>query len=326
MAQPELEVLGEAHFIVCPRRAQMFQGRAAGVAISLYGLRSARNWGCGDLTDLHAAIDVFARAGAQFVALNPLHAIANRQPYNTSPYLPQSSLFRNFIYIDVEKAPGYLAQEWTAREAAALRESEFVDYEQVAKLKLTVLTDAFARFLHYGASAEFHAYNAAQDDSLHDFAVYCTLDEEMHRRNPDVWLWTDWPEEYRDPRSNAVAQFARDHKLRVVFFKFLQWQLDQQIAEAQTHARAQGMQIGLYHDLALATDRFGADLWAHRSFYVAGSRAAGAALTISRLTARTGAFRPPNREAHRADGYQLFAQHRPFEIAPATAGRSGSTT
>jgi 4-alpha-glucanotransferase len=307
MAQPELEVLGEAHFIVCPKRAQMFPGRAAGVAISLYGLRSARDWGCGDLTDLRAAVDVFARAGAEFVALNPLHAIANRQPYNTSPYLPQSSLFRNFIYIDVEKTPGYLPEEWIAREAEALRETEFVEYERVAKLKLTALTDAFGRFLEYGGSPEFHAYNTAQDDSLHDFAVYCTLDEEMHRRNPDVWLWTDWPEEYRDPRSDAVAHFAREHKARVVFFKFLQWQLNRQIAAAQEYARAQGMQIGLYHDLALATDRFGADLWAHRQFYVAGCRV-GAPPDDFAPNGQDWGFPPPNREAHRANGYRLFAQ------------------
>jgi 4-alpha-glucanotransferase len=101
MRQPELEVLVESHFIVCPARARSFEGRAAGVAVSLYGLRSSRNWGCGDFTDLLAAIDSFARAGCAFIALNPLHAIPNRQPYNTSPYLPQCSLYRNFLYLDV---------------------------------------------------------------------------------------------------------------------------------------------------------------------------------------------------------------------------------
>ncbi len=307
MTQPELEVLGEAHFIVCPRRARMFEGRAAGVAVSLYGLRSARDWGCGDLTDLCAVIDVLARAGAEFVALNPLHAIANRQPYNTSPYLPQSSLFRNFIYINVEKAPGYLAEEWSDREAAELRESEWVEYERVAKLKLTALGDAFGRFLEYGGSAEFDSYAEAEGEALEDFAVYCALDEEMHRRDPKVWLWTEWPEPYRDPRSGEVRQFAHENRARVLFFKFLQWLLDRQIAQAQAHARASGMKIGLYHDLALATDRFGGDLWAHRRFYVSGCRV-GAPPDDFAPNGQDWGFPPPNREAHRANGYRLFAQ------------------
>src|SRR5262249_12144048 len=86
MNEPELESFGRARFIVCPSRAYENDGRIAGLAVSLYGLRSARNWGCGDFTDLRALVDLVATTGAQFVALNPLHAIANRQPYNTSPY------------------------------------------------------------------------------------------------------------------------------------------------------------------------------------------------------------------------------------------------
>ena len=83
-------------------------GRAAGLAISLYGLRSQRNWGCGDTTDLKALTDwVAERTGTSFIALNPLHAIANRQPYNTSPYLPNSIFYRNPIYLDIEAIPDF---------------------------------------------------------------------------------------------------------------------------------------------------------------------------------------------------------------------------
>ncbi len=305
--QPQPEAFAQAHFIVCPRRTRTFEGRAAGVALSLYGLRSARDWGCGDITDLRAAIDVFARAGAAFVALNPLHAIANRQPYNTSPYLPQSSLYRNFIYIDVEQTPGYVPEDSLAREAAELRATEFVEYERVARLKLRALSDAFDRFVERGSAPEFDAFIATEGSALHDYAVYCALDETMHGRDPKVWLWTDWPERYRDPRAPAVEEFAQEHRARVRFFKFLQWQLDVQLAQAQEHALARGMQIGLYHDLALATDRFGADLWAHREFYVAGCRV-GAPPDDFAPNGQDWGFPPPNREAHRANGYKLFAQ------------------
>ncbi len=306
MHSPQLECFAEARLIVCPRRAFAPEGRMAGVALSLYGLRSSRNWGCGDFTDLRAAVDAFAEAGVDFIALNPLHAIANRQPYNTSPYLPQSSLYRNFIYLDVEKIGAGIPERGlvTLPGMDILRGSEFVEYETVAELKLDVLRDLHKSFLKAGGSPDFDRYVESEGDPLHTFAVYCALDQAMHQGDPSVWLWTQWPEEYRDPRAQNVVNFAGED---VVFFKFLQWHVDRQLAEVQAHAISKGMRIGLYHDLALATDRFGADLWANRPFYIAGARV-GAPPDDFSPRGQDWSFPPPNRETHRQNGYELFAQ------------------
>jgi 4-alpha-glucanotransferase len=305
---PELELFCQSRFIVCPARAWNIDQRIAGVALTLYGLRSARNWGCGDFSDLYKVIDAFAPAGVAFIALNPLHAIPNRQPYNTSPYLPQCTLYRNFLYLDVEKvadAEKVAPPVPDPTEIQTLRGSEFVEYERVARLKLAALHTIFDAL--HDSSPEFDRYCEAEGSLLEDFAVYCALDQEMHHQNPDVWLWTDWPEPYRDPRSQAVADFAREHRKSVQFYKFLQWHIDRQLAEVQAYALEKGMRIGLYHDLALATDRFGADLWAHRPFYVAGCRV-GAPRDDFSPHGQDWGFPPPNRETHRANGYELFAQ------------------
>jgi 4-alpha-glucanotransferase len=304
--EPELEIFAEARLIVCPRRAYPVEGRMAGVALSLYGLRSARNWGCGDFTDLHAVVDAFAPAGAALIALNPLHAIANRQPYNTSPYLPQSAFFRNFIYLDVEKVGEFHPDDAMTREIEALRATGFVEYERVAAIKLAALWCVFERFVAGGGSVEFDAYVKAEGQLLHDYTVYCALDEEMHRLDPNIWVWTDWPECYRDPRSPVVHEFAQKHQDRILFFKFLQWHIARQAAEAHAYALKR-MRIGLYHDLALATDRYGADLWANRQFFVAGCRV-GAPPDAVAPSGQDWAFPPPDRDQHRRDGYQLFAQ------------------
>ncbi len=302
--EPELECFAQARFIVCPKRVPAPQARMAGVALSLYGLRSSRNWGCGDFTDLITVIDALAAAGAHFIALNPLHAIPNRQPYNTSPYLPLCSLYRNYIYLDVEKiGPVNIA----GLGLEALREAEFVQYERVARLKLAILREFHTDFLNSGGSAEFDRYVEAEGGALHDFAVFCALDEAMHGRDPNVWIWRDWPAEYHDPRSAAVAKFADEHRHQVSFFKYLQWHIDRQLAEAQAHAIAKGMRIGLYHDLALATDRFGADLWANRAFYATGARV-GAPPDDFSPKGQDWSFPPPNRDRHLTDGYELFAR------------------
>src|SRR6202035_2446258 len=121
----------------------------AGFGITLYGLRSDRNWGCGDFRDLRDLIDWSVQAlGVDFIALNPLHAIHNRRPYNTSPYLPNSVFYRNCLYLDVESIPDFRASRraqrlWvkpeTQREIAELRASQFVEYERVHSLKIKFL-------------------------------------------------------------------------------------------------------------------------------------------------------------------------------------------
>ena len=83
--------------------------------------------------------------------------------------------------------------------------------------------------------------------------------------------------------------------------------MDLQLARVQQRARDAGMSIGLYHDLALATDRCGSDLWAHRKFYVSGCRVGSPPDDFS-PTGQDWSFPPPDSRQHRADGYRLYAE------------------
>ena len=67
------------------------------------------------------------------------------------------------------------------------------------------------------------------------------------------------------------------------------------------------METGLFHDLPLATDRCGFDLWANPEFFVRGCRV-GAPPDDFSPKGQDWSFPPPNTEAHRADGYRLFAE------------------
>ena len=133
--------------IVTPDRAVLpAPGKHAGLGVTLYGLRSRRNWGCGDFRDLEDLV-IWASTvlHVDFIALNPLHAIHNRRPYNTSPYLPNSIFYRNFLYLDVEGVRGYdrirkqFEDEETLAAKVELRASTVVEYEQVAALKRRAL-------------------------------------------------------------------------------------------------------------------------------------------------------------------------------------------
>jgi len=318
---------GHTRYIVTPERSWTNptlgrEGRAAGIAISLYGVRSSHNWGCGDFTDLLDIVDWAAtELKAGFVGLNPLHAIQNRRPFNTSPYLPNCIFYQNFLYLDVEaieefgrcRRAGQLRRSREVEaEIVALRASPFVEYERVAALKLRFLKLLFVQFLREyrtrsPRALEFQSFLEREDDLLEKFAVYCALDEHLHARHPDMWTWTQWPEPYRDPESRETRAFRQKHWRRVLFYQFLEWQIDIQLARAQRRSLDRGLAIGLYHDLALATDRFGSDLWAHRPFFATGCRV-GSPPDDFAPHGQDWGFPPPNSERHRQDGYRLFAE------------------
>jgi 4-alpha-glucanotransferase len=294
-----------------PQTGASDSGKSAGLGVALYGLRSARNWGCGDFRDLKDLIDWAVPAlHASFIALNPLHAIYNRKPFNLSPYLPNSIFYRNFLYLDIESVPGYdrvrarFEDKKTLAEIARLRAAPFVEYEQVAALKRRALDLIFDA---NPPGADCRDWIAQEGDLLRLFATCCALDEHLHAANPKLWVWPDWPEEYRDPESPAVKRFARDHEREILFHGWLQWQIDQQIAAVQQHALEAGMSIGLYHDLALATDRCGSDLWAHRAFFINGCRVGSPPDDFS-PTGQDWSFPPPDSRHHRENGYRLYAE------------------
>ena len=141
--------------IVAPPRA--YRGdfeRGWLLAVQLYGVRSARNWGIGDFTDLEALIELAGDLGADGVGLNPLHALFDDRPADCSPYSPNSRLFLNALYIDVEKIPGFQPGELAgcAAAVARLRTGDIVDYKGVAELKWRALRAAFETFRAHPAA------------------------------------------------------------------------------------------------------------------------------------------------------------------------------
>ena len=298
--------------IVTPDRAHTpAAGKHAGLGVTLWGLRSERNWGVGDFRDLRDLIDWAVPALAiDFIALNPLHTIRNRLPYNVSPYLPNSIFYRNFLYLNIEAVPGFegirrrLQDPKTCAEIGGLRASPLVQYEEVAAIKRRALDMIFEAC---PPDSNCLRWIENEGNLLRFYATYSALDESLHIRNPDLWVWPDWPAEYRDPSSDAVRRFAAAHEREILFHGWLQWNIDRQIGEVQQHARERGMSIGLYHDLALANDRCGSDLWAYRDFYISGCRVGSPPDDFS-PTGQDWSFPPPNAARHREDGYRLYTE------------------
>lgn len=273
--------------INCPATAYMppaFDngGRLWGLAIQLYGLRTSKNWGLGDYTDLQPALDWAADAGAGLIGLNPLHALFPHNPQHCSPYSPSSRQFNNVLHIGIEAIPEFAecaeAQAQVADPAfksrtETLRQAGFVDYKGVAEAKFAVLGTLFRHFREHHLSNEtaraqsFREFQRQGGEDLRLFALYHALQEDFFNRDNALWGWPTWPTAYQKPDTPEVTRFAAEHAEQVEWHLWLQWLVDEQLTAAEAHAHARGLAIGLYQDLAVGVDKSGAEAWMHRDLY-----------------------------------------------------------
>ena len=267
----------------CPTvESKLARRRGFGIWTNLYSLSSQRNFGAGDLSDLARLAQLAAREGADFIGINPLHALWNRGSH-VSPYAPISRLYRSELYLDVLRVPelarcararALLARPGFQRELAQLRGSPRVEYARVAAAKREILRALHRSFTQRPAGARARAYaafRAREGPSLDDFATFMALGEQLAARSERALDWHFWPRELQGPSSEAVARFRREHAREIDFQRFVQFELDRQLGAAAAAANRAGMAIGLYPDLALGSARGGAETWAFPGLFAEGA-------------------------------------------------------
>lgn len=237
-----------------------------GLTAQTYALTSAADLGIGDFNDVAMLAHAAGQRGADFLGLSPLHALFPADRSRISPYSPSSRLFLDPIYIDPREAPGFsgkAAAILAAAEAngsiARARSGDLVDYAGVWAVKLPILEAAWAAYRRRKKQDDFAHFRSEGGKALEGHATFNALHE--HLGSQGIGLH-EWPAEYRNPTSKAVRAFKAEAADRIAFHAWLQWVADRQLAAAAEKARASGMEVGLYCDLAVGVDRLGSDVWA----------------------------------------------------------------
>ena len=241
-----------------------------GVAVQLYAVRSQRNWGIGDFTDLAGIVRWARSLGADYVGVNPLHALPYAEPARRSPYYPSSRLFLNVWMIDPDAAARDLNVALPQDEdaLAAARAGDLLDYEAAARAKAPAFEALWAGFADAPQDRRdaFANFRTERGEALARHALFEALAEHLA---PDHGAgFPGWPEAYRTPDTDEVRRFAETHADRVSFHAFLQWLAHEQLRAAADAAPG----TSLYLDLAVGAAPDGAEVWAGGDLFARGVR------------------------------------------------------
>ncbi len=245
----------EALLIAAPPQAPSPAETAArrrpwGLTAALYGLHSQRRDArLGDYVHLAEAAEWLTPLGADFLGLNPVHALGAASDA-ISPYSPSHRGFLNTLHIAVDGV---------APHAPAA--GELVDYAVRAD-KDRALRQRFAAFRD--ETGDFAAFRHRRGRALEDFALFEALSE---RYGED---WRAWPAGLGAPDAPDARRFAAENATAVAYHAWLQWLADAQLGAAQVRARAAGMSMGLYTDMAVGVRAGGAEVWANPDVFAHG--------------------------------------------------------
>lgn len=229
--------------------------RALGIWSNLYSVRSVTNWGIGDFSDLKRLIEFGAQNGADFIGINPLHALS--RDTDGCPYFPTSRLYRNFLYLSIPEIPEfqtctaakslYAAPEFQT-ELSHLRSAAHLDYPRLIVLKRSILELLHRQFCdeHQNrrtARGQAYAdYLAREGDSLKDFAKHLARD-----------------------------QAAQAQSEEIAFQCYLQFEIERQLSGLKTHGQNLNLAFGIYQDLALGSVPDGSDVSAFPDLFAKGA-------------------------------------------------------
>lgn len=239
--------------------------RSAGVVLPLFSIRTRRDWGIGQVTDLPGCARWIARWGHTLLQVLPPHELSRGE---TSPYSALSAFALDPIYAGIEAVADLdealidtaLGTRWRAT-VDRLRAGERVEYEAVRDLKTRALSAAFGRFVERewtpGTARAARLKRFVSDEAwwLSDFALYMVL-----RASHQSWGWSTWPAGERDRDPACMDAMRRDLEHRLLEVAYVQWTMLEQWTAAREAMRAAGVE--LMGDLPFVVCEESADVWA----------------------------------------------------------------
>ncbi len=228
--------------------------RAAGVAIPVFSLRSEAGCGVGEFADLKAMGDWAASCGMKMIQILPINDTTSSRTWTDSyPYSAISVYALHPIYLRLDQMTAPLLNEAGFRlEREEMNHAKQLDYEAVMAMKWRVTREVFGMhqksILRDKAFLDFLKQN---QDWVLDYAVFSVKRDEYG--TADFSKWGDW----KNSDTKKIHALAKDPK--VIYYVWIQFELDRQLTEAVTHLHSKG--VALKGDLPIGVDKESVDAW-----------------------------------------------------------------
>lgn len=236
------------------RRGADQKFRGAGVAIPVFSLKSERGCGVGEFLDLKEMGDWAASAGLKMLQILPINDTTSTRTWTDSyPYSAISVFALHPIYLRVDELSYPLRRDAEfRREQRELNKLKELDYEAVMSVKWRVTRGIFKEnYSEIIKDEEFLAFLKKNGDWVLDYGVFSVKRDQFG--TADFAKWGPWAE-YDSKMAEALAA-----SMDVLYYVWLQYELDRQLKDAVSHLRSIG--IALKGDLPIGVDRESVDAW-----------------------------------------------------------------
>ncbi|MBQ7003196.1 MAG: 4-alpha-glucanotransferase [Oscillospiraceae bacterium] len=225
--------------------------RSAGILLPVSSLPSQYGIGCFDKA-AYAFVDFLKDAGQSYWQILPLGPTS----YGDSPYQSFSTFAGNpyFISLDTLCEEQLLTQEEC--EAAALPDTDSIDYSGLYKTRFALLRKAYGRMKDHDAVLRF----AASQPWLEDYALFMALKDHFGGVS-----WEHWDDAIRLRSEDALKQWREKLAKEIGFYQFLQYQFFRQWNKLKAYANANGIRI--IGDIPIYVAFDSADAWANPKLF-----------------------------------------------------------
>ena len=223
--------------------------RSCGILMPIFSLPSP--YGIGTLGKAaYEFVDFLEKAGQGWWQMLPVGPTS----HGDSPYQSFSAYAGNpyFVDLDILRADGLVTQE----ELDAMdwgSDAQRVDYEKIYQSRFVILKKAMDRGWNKHVD-EIQAFIDQNISWLPDYALYMAV-----KRHFGMKAWTEWDEDIRLRRPEAVKRYqnllAEDMRL----FAFIQYLFFQQWEKLRAYAHRKG--VGIIGDMPIYVAMDSADVW-----------------------------------------------------------------